>query len=76
MHDSSMVVVRQSSQHAARANAQLNNRHAARTCMACVPKRMASERPWASGEPPPQGSVSRRRRAMAMDLEGGSSTSA
>lgn len=31
---------------------------------------------WARGEPPPQGRESRRRRAMAMDLEGGSSTSA
>lgn len=34
------------------------------------------EMAWARGEPPPQGSESRRRRAIAMDLEGGSSTSA
>jgi hypothetical protein len=43
---------------------------------ALMPVRTASERPCASGEPPPQGSWSRRRRAMEMDLEGGSSTSA
>ena len=32
--------------------------------------------PWARGEPPPQGRESMRLRAIAMDLEGGSSTSA
>lgn len=38
--------------------------------------RSAVDRPWARGDPPPQGSWSRRRRAMEMDLLGGSSTSA
>jgi hypothetical protein len=33
-------------------------------------------RPWAKGEPPPHGSFSRRFRAIAMDLDGGSRTSA
>ena len=37
---------------------------------------LTREMPWARGEPPPQGSESMRLRAMAMDLEGGSSTSA
>ena len=36
----------------------------------------AIEMPCASGEPPPHGSASRRRRAIAIDLLGGSSTSA
>ena len=40
------------------------------------PFRLTREMPWARGEPPPQGSESMRLRAMAMDLEGGSSTSA
>lgn len=33
-------------------------------------------RPWARGEPPPQGSLSSLFLAMAMDLEGGRRTSA
>lgn len=33
-------------------------------------------RPWARGEPPPQGSFSSRFLAIAIDLEGGRSTSA
>lgn len=33
-------------------------------------------RPWARGEPPPQGSLSRRLLAIAIDLEGGRRTSA
>jgi hypothetical protein len=40
------------------------------------PVRQATARPWARGEPPPHGSESSRRRAMEMDLLGGSSTSA
>ena len=45
-------------------------------CRACVPNLTASESPWASGEPPPHGSWSRRLLAMAMDLDGGRSISA
>ena len=44
--------------------------------IALSPTRVAVESPCASGEPPPQGSLSRRRRAMEMEREGGSSTSA
>jgi len=49
---------------------------APRTCCAWMPRRVAVDRPCARGEPPPQGRESMRLRAMAIDLEGGSSTSA
>lgn len=41
-----------------------------------MPVLAASDSPCARGDPPPHGSVSMRLRAIEMDLEGGSSTSA
>lgn len=41
-----------------------------------LPNSHTMERPWARGEPPPHGSLSRRFLAIAIDLEGGRRTSA